>query len=205
MKMKNKNDLESTIPSPSSKTSYPSCQQSAKLLLPKQVSCHGLQLPSKKDKEKREDDSLAQNRQYAAELLSIILQGPETGHEARLAFCKNSGMNSCLKVLSTYRKRDPSGAEELEYMENVFDCVCSALSEPENKTQFLQEEGVELMVIMMKDKMLSRNRAIKVLDHALTGDAGTAACERFVEVLGLKSLFSVFMNKVRFAAVHTEI
>lgn len=156
-----------------------------------------LQLPSRKDKDKREDDSLAQNRQYAAELLSIILQGIETGHEARLAFGKYAGMESCLKVLSTYRKRDPYGAEETEYMENVFDCVCSALSEPENKEQFLKEEGVELMVIMMKDKMLARNRAIKVLDHALTGDAGTAACERFVEVLGLKSLFSAFMNKVR--------
>lgn len=155
-----------------------------------------LQLPSKKDKDKREDDSLAQNRQYAAELLSIILQGFETGREARLAFGKNAGMETCLKVLSTYRRRDPYGAEELEYMENVFDCVCSALSETENKEQFLKEEGVELMVIMTKDKMLARNRAIKVLDHALTGDAGTAACERFVEVLGLKSLFAAFMNKV---------
>jgi len=35
-------------------------------------------------------------------------------------------------------------------MENVFDFLCSALSEPENKKIFLDEEGVELMVIMMK-------------------------------------------------------
>jgi beta-catenin-like protein 1 len=104
-------------------------------------------------------------------------------------------------------------------MENVFDFLCSALSEPENKKIFLDEEGVELMVIMMKsvrssrwrlegnfadvscgarrDKMMARTRAIKVLDHALTGDAGSEACERFVEVLGLKSLFAAFMNKVR--------
>jgi len=45
--------------------------------------------------------------------------------------------------------------------------------------------------------MMARTRAIKVLDHALTGDAGSEACERFVEVLGLKSLFAAFMNKVR--------
>ena len=50
----------------------------------------------------------------------------------------------------TYRKRDPSGADETEYMENVFDALCSALTEPENKKLFLEDEGVELMVIMMK-------------------------------------------------------
>ena len=44
--------------------------------------------------------------------------------------------------------------------------------------------------------MLARTRAIKVLDHALSGDSGTEACERFIDVLGLKSLFSAFMNKV---------
>lgn len=35
-------------------------------------------------------------------------------------------------------------------MENVFDTLCSALIEPETKQLFLQEEGVDLMVILMK-------------------------------------------------------
>ena len=35
-------------------------------------------------------------------------------------------------------------------MENVFDALCSGLTEPANKTLFLGDEGVELMVIMMK-------------------------------------------------------
>lgn len=151
---------------------------------------------SAKEKGKAEDPALAQNRHYAVELLAIILQGTELGREARIRFGKDKGIEVCLTVLSAYRKRDPAGAEETEYMENVFDALCSSLSEPENKKTFLEEEGTELMVIMMKDKMLARQRAIKVLDHALTGDAGTEACERFVEVLGLKSLFSAFMNKV---------
>ena len=149
-----------------------------------------------KEKGKAEDPALAQNRQYAAELLAIILQGTDIGRDARIKFGQDHGIESCLKVLSAYRKRDPSGAEETEYMENIFDALCSALSEPENTKTFLEEEGTELMVIMMKDKMLARQRALKVLDHALAGDAGTEACERFVEVLGLKSLFSAFMNKV---------
>ena len=35
-------------------------------------------------------------------------------------------------------------------MENLFDVLCSALGEPEIKQQFLDSEGVDLMVLMMK-------------------------------------------------------
>jgi hypothetical protein len=35
-------------------------------------------------------------------------------------------------------------------MENVFDSLCSALGEPENKKLFLDSEGVDLMVLMLK-------------------------------------------------------
>lgn len=47
-------------------------------------------------------------------------------------------------------------------MENAFDALCSTLAEPEMKEAFLESEGVELMVICMKEKKLSRARAIKV-------------------------------------------
>lgn len=83
-------------------------------------------------------------------------------------------------------------------MENIFDALCSSLSSPLVKLAFLDGEGVELCVIMMKEKKLSRTRAIKTLDHALGGRAGIPLCEKFVELLGLKTLFSAFMgNKVR--------
>lgn len=35
-------------------------------------------------------------------------------------------------------------------MENVFDVLCSALAEPEIKKSFLDSEGVDLMVLIMK-------------------------------------------------------
>jgi beta-catenin-like protein 1 len=35
-------------------------------------------------------------------------------------------------------------------MENVFDSLCSALSETEIKELFLKSEGIDLMVLMMK-------------------------------------------------------
>ncbi|KAI0335461.1 DUF1716-domain-containing protein [Cubamyces sp. BRFM 1775] len=132
-----------------------------------------------------------ENRGYAAEILSILLQNNRPN---RLELGKLGGVESILQILSRYRKRDPVDADETEYMENVFDILCSALGEPEIKQQFLDLEGVDLMVLMMKDKMQARSRAIKVLDYAMSGSAGTAACETFVEALGLKTLFSSFMG-----------
>jgi len=38
----------------------------------------------------------------------------------------------------------------VEFMENIFNCLCSLLAEPEMKKAFLEAEGVELMVILMK-------------------------------------------------------
>jgi hypothetical protein len=48
--------------------------------------------------------------------------------------------------------------------------------------------------------MQSRSRAIKTLDYAMSGIAGEATCEAFVEALGLKTLFPAFMGKVRSTA-----
>ena len=35
-------------------------------------------------------------------------------------------------------------------MENLFDSLCSALGEPSLKKQFLETEGLDLMILMMK-------------------------------------------------------
>lgn len=107
-----------------------------------------------------------ENRGYAAELLSILLQ---SNAENRLELGKKDGVETILKVLSVsgspvaslqfvvlissqkqYRRRDPIYAEEAEFMENVFDALCSALSEPKIKELFLASEGIDLMVLMMK-------------------------------------------------------
>ncbi|KAJ3484557.1 hypothetical protein NLI96_g5564 [Meripilus lineatus] len=133
-----------------------------------------------------------ENRGYAAEILSILLQDNRAN---RLELGKKDGVETILKVLSQFRRKDPVDADETEFMENVFDSLCSALAEPEIKKLFLDSEGIDLMVLMLKDKMQSRSRSIKTLDYAMSGPAGTAACETFVEALGLKSLFSTFMGK----------
>ncbi|KAH9938158.1 DUF1716-domain-containing protein [Fomitopsis serialis] len=124
-----------------------------------------------------------ENRGYAAEILSILLQNNRVN---RLEFGKQDGVETALKVLSQYRKRDPVDPDETEFMEN-----------PEIKKLFLDSEGVDLMVLLMKEKMQAKSRSIKVLDYAMSGTAGTATCEVFVEALGLKILFSAFMGKAQ--------
>jgi hypothetical protein len=50
--------------------------------------------------------------------------------------------------------------------------------------------------LMSREKLLAKTRAIKVLSYAMQTEAGAANCEKFVEVLGLKTFFPAFMGKV---------
>jgi len=108
---------------------------------------------------------------------------------------ENDGIEIILKVLSQFRRRDPLDTEEAEFMENLFDALCSALSEQKAKQLFLDAEGPDLMILMIKSKLESKSRSIKVLDYAMSGTAGSSICEAFVEALGLKTLFMTFMGK----------
>jgi beta-catenin-like protein 1 len=54
-------------------------------------------------------------------------------------------------------------------MENVFDALCSSLAEPENKRLFLDSEGVDLMVLMMKC-VLAEFSSITSPDFGLQGE-----------------------------------
>lgn len=55
-----------------------------------------------------------------------------------------------ITFVQQFRRRDPVDADETEFMENIFDTLCSALGEPEIKELFLKSEGVDLLVLMMK-------------------------------------------------------
>ena len=50
----------------------------------------------------------------------------------------------------TYKRHDPSGKEEVEYMENLFNCMCSALMYSANRGRFLRGEGLQLMNLMLR-------------------------------------------------------
>jgi len=132
------------------------------------------------------------NKQYTSEILAISLQNSQAN---RLKLGELQGLDVLLTAIAGYRKRDPSSPDEIEYLENLFDSVCSCLLEAQNKQRFLEAEGIELMLILVKEKIFSRKGAVKVLSYALSGDEGEQNANRFVEVLGLKTIFATFMKK----------
>lgn len=144
----------------------------------------------------REFDS---NKLYASEILAILLQNSLV-NQRRVG--QLNGVDTILQAVALYKSRDPKTGEEEEMLENLFDCLCSVVMPLDNKERFVKAEGVELMIIIMKQKRLAYGSAMKALDFAMT--RCPQACERFVDVLGLKTLFAAFMSKIPVKAKHTS-
>lgn len=134
------------------------------------------------------------NKLYCSEILSILLQNT---NENRVLLGTIEGIDILLQQLATYKRHDPVTDEEKEYMENLFNCLCSSLLAKENRSNFLNGEGCQLMNLMLREKKLSRNGALKVLDYACAGNDGKENCQKLVEILGLRTIFPLFMKTPR--------
>lgn len=131
------------------------------------------------------------NKLYAAEILAILLQG-NTPNQKLLG--EKGGIDILLQSLAYYKRRDPNSADEVEMVENLFDSLCSALMFVPNRDRFLRGEGLQLMILMLKEKKMSRKSSLKVLNHAMINKEGVDNCIKFVEVYGLRCLFPTFMK-----------
>lgn len=141
----------------------------------------------------RAEKPVGQNKQYAAEILAILVQA-SAGNRRRLAGLE--GVDAMLQLVSAYRKRDPEkGGEEEEYMENLFEALTCLVDEPEGKDKFVEAEGVELCLMMLKEGKLSKPAALRLLDHAAGGASGAGVCQKIVDAGGLKTVFTMFMKK----------
>ena len=60
--------------------------------------------------------------------------------------------------------------------------------------RFLRGEGLQLMNLMLREKKVSRNGALKVLNHAMIGVEGKDNCAKFIDILGLRTIFPLFMK-----------
>ncbi|KAI5920996.1 Catenin-beta-like protein [Camillea tinctor] len=138
--------------------------------------------------------TVGQNKQYAAELLAILVQ---TSPKNRRKLASLDVTDIMLQLVAAYRKRDPEkGGEEEEYMENLFEALTCIVDEPEGKTKFVEAEGIELCLIMLKEGKLSKPAALRLLDHAAGGGPfGAPVCLKIVEAGGLKNIFTLFMKK----------
>ncbi|XWS75310.1 hypothetical protein CRYUN_Cryun01aG0075600 [Craigia yunnanensis] len=145
----------------------------------------------------REFDS---NKQYASEILAILLQN-NTANQKRLG--QMNGVDVVLQAVAMYKSKDPKTSDEEEMLENLFDCLCCLLMPLENKERFVKAEGVELMIIIMKQKKSAYTSAIRALDFSMT--KYPPACERFVDVLGLKTVFAAFMGKASASSLSIPI
>lgn len=142
---------------------------------------------------RRNESQVSQNKQYAAELLQILVQDST---ENRKGLARVNGVDIILQLLSAYRRQDPpKGSLETEYMENLFDCLVCVVEEWEGKTRFVEAEGVELCLLMITEGMMSKTRAMTVLDHAFQGEGAGLVGERLVDSAGLKTIFSMLMKK----------
>ncbi|KAJ3317084.1 hypothetical protein HDV06_002085 [Boothiomyces sp. JEL0866] len=137
---------------------------------------------------RKEFDSV---RQYCSELLSILVTRSE---DNRTKLVEKDGIEILLQVLASYIKKDPQEGEEVELMENCFDILCLILHHEKHKKLFMEGEGIQLMLIMIKQKKMAKMRAFKTLSHLMLGDSAEAA-EQLVELSGLGSVFSAFMKK----------
>uniref|UniRef100_A0AAR2L652 Beta-catenin-like protein 1 N-terminal domain-containing protein n=1 Tax=Pygocentrus nattereri TaxID=42514 RepID=A0AAR2L652_PYGNA len=131
------------------------------------------------------------NKLYCSEILAILLQNNDGTREL---LGELDGIDVLLQQLSVFKRHNPSTAEEQEMMENLFDALCSCLMLPANRDRFLRGEGLQLMNLMLRSKKLSRTSALKVLDHSMIGPEGSDNCHKFVDILGLRTIFPLFMK-----------
>lgn len=177
------------------------------------------------DRIQKEEQPTSQNKQYASEILSILTQSSRPN---RIHIAEANGVEIFLTNIAPYRRDDPEkDSDEEEYMENLFNCLSSIVEEPMGKTKFLEAEGVELCLLLVRDGKTSKSRALKVLDHACgyaesspadgphtNGNKSTSntspvnsamtVCEKLVESRGLKPLFSTFSKTKKHDPEQTE-
>nr|XP_061802172.1 beta-catenin-like protein 1 [Nerophis lumbriciformis] len=131
------------------------------------------------------------NKLYCSEILAILLQNNDSTREL---LGELDGIDVLLQQLSVFKRHNPSTAEEQEMMENLFDALCSCLMLPANRDRFLKGEGLQLMNLMLREKKMSRTSSLKVLDHGMIGPEGGDNCHKFVDILGLRTIFPLFMK-----------
>jgi beta-catenin-like protein 1 len=132
------------------------------------------------------------NKQYSAEVLAIMVQSSIPN---RVSLTNLNGVDILLQLLAPYRRRDPEESEEEEFVENVFDALTCLVDEPAGKAKFVEAEGVELALIMLREGKISKPRALRLLDHAVGGSSGAEVCEKLVDAQGIKTVFGMFMKK----------
>jgi beta-catenin-like protein 1 len=101
-------------------------------------------------------------RGYTAEILSILVQD-----ESSRSNITSKALDTILPILAYYRKRDPKDKDEVEMVENLFDCLIG-ISLHDYKI-VVEQEGLELMLIIIREGKMAMMRAWGVLETVMKG------------------------------------
>lgn len=138
-----------------------------------------------------------QNQAYAAELLVLCLVDDE---KQRQVLAKYGGVDALLRAMSKYLHRPLHDADEIEYFQNLVDAMGFLLLDVVNRATFLECEGVELMLLLLKRKRRVRTGALTLLWAVTQNGGGASACERLVDAGGLKALGALLMRPIQQSA-----
>ncbi|KAL7920797.1 DUF1716 domain-containing protein [Trichoderma austrokoningii] len=142
----------------------------------------------------RSESIVSQNKQYAAETLAILAQTAPENCDKLIAL---DMIDIMLQLVAPYRRQDPEkGTPGEEYVENLFECLACLVDLPAGRAKFLEAEGTELCLIMIKESKMAKIPSLRLLDHAAGGATSVEICQRIVEAGGLKTLFTLF-NKTQ--------
>lgn len=136
-----------------------------------------------------------------AEMLSVCIKG---SGDCTSVFGDLGGIDTVLQQIAYYRRNEPKTGEEHEYLEQLMSLLCEALLDCDpNQEKFLEEEGVDLIESVLREKKASVKRSnikfgmLKLFNTFVScnnDEVVSAACERFIEILGLKVIFPIFNN-----------
>jgi beta-catenin-like protein 1 len=130
------------------------------------------------------------NRQYASEILSIMVQ-ESTANQCRCAM--DGGIDSILKAISYFRKADPTTENDKEAQQNIFTALRALLLVPANCVLFVKSEGIELMLMLVRrTPSIFAIPALKVI--AFAAASGEVCCNSIVDASGLSILFPIFLS-----------
>ncbi|KAK0701203.1 Catenin-beta-like protein [Apiosordaria backusii] len=150
------------------------------------------------------ESPITQNKQYSAEILAILVSSSLPN---RSAFCQLNAVDLLLQQIAPYRKRDPDksvSSYEVEFIRNSFESLSSLVSSPDGKAKFLEAEGVELCLIMLKNggPKITKPSSLRLLDHACAFSPEVAS--KIVAEGGLKTVFTLFMKNKTSVGATTE-
>ncbi|KAL6820317.1 Catenin-beta-like protein [Trichoderma sp. SZMC 28015] len=138
----------------------------------------------------RTESSVTQNKQYAAEVLAILSQAAPENREKLVSL---DIIDIMLQLVAPYRRRDPEkGGPEEEFVENLFESLTCLVDTPAGRVKFLEAEGTELCLILIKESKVAKHPSLRLLDHATGGTTSAEICQRIVEAGGLKTTFTMF-------------